>query len=165
MDTLEKEIINAFPSVAEEPIVSEEYIEENPDLMMIEGNVDYFKLVPSYMLWCLRYKDLELVDMHTVNALAEYGRTSLKENDYLNFKWRCNPLQRKVVVKFLNWCSAAIEISEKEQITRAIKAMGKIDYANQGLNPDHFFAAPFLFRFTLTKKVQRKKCPVKRSLW
>ena len=119
--SLEQDIITAFPSVHEEPLVSDEFIEKNENIMELDGSIDYFKIVSAYMLWCIKNKDIKLVDMHTVNALAEYGRTNIKDNDYFNFKWRCDEHQKAVVVEFMKWCKKEITTSEEEQIDRAIK--------------------------------------------
>ena len=104
-----------------EPLVSDEYIEEHENIMEIPGGFDYFKVVPAYMLWCLKYKDKQLVDMHTVNSLAEYGRAKDSKNEYLNFKWRCNEAQKAVITKFLKWCATEILTADTTQIERALK--------------------------------------------
>lgn len=118
---LEEEIFSAFPMVLNEPTVTDDFIEDNENIMELEGDVDYFKIVPAYMLWCIRKKDLKLVDMNTVNALAEYGRTKMKDDDYLNFMYRCSPEQKNVVLKFLKWCLTEIITVDKTQIERAMK--------------------------------------------
>ncbi len=119
--SLEEKIIAAFPKVQNEPLVTDEFIEENENIMEIPGDIDHFKYVPAYMLWCIRKKDIKLVDMYTVNAVAEYGRTKMKENNYLNFKWRCNSEQRKAVHHFLEWCKNEITTVDATQIERATK--------------------------------------------
>ncbi len=63
--------------------------------------------------------------MWTVNALAEYGRTKIKEDDYFNFKYRCNAEQKDLVLRFLEWCNNEIITAEKTQIERAIKQWSK----------------------------------------
>ena len=123
--SLEQDIIAAFPAVEEMPLITDEFIKTNQNIMEIDGNVQHFKVVPAYILWSIKNKDTELVDMYTVNALAEYGRTKIKDNDYFNFKWRCNEDQRNVVVAFLEWCKNEIVTSEVEQIERALKHWAK----------------------------------------
>lgn len=118
---LEAEIKNVFPKVLSEPTIPNSFIEEYESIMELEGEVDYFKVVPAYMLWCLKYKDEKLVDMNTVSALAEYGRAKNKENSYLSFMHLCNTEQRRVVVKFLEWCAKEISTADKKQIERAVK--------------------------------------------
>ena len=118
--SFEQAIITAFPAVQEEPKISDEFIERNQNIMEISGDVQHFKLVPAYMLWTIKNKDTELVDMYTVNALAEFGRTKIKDKDYFNFKWRCTEDQKNVVVAFLEWCKNEIITSEVKQIERAL---------------------------------------------
>jgi hypothetical protein len=118
---LEAEIKNVFPKVLSEPEIPDNFIEENESIMEIEGEIDHFKVVPAYMLWCLKYKDEKLVDMNTVSALAEYGRTKMKENEYLNFMHRCNAEQKRVISDFLKWCAKEISTADKTQIERALK--------------------------------------------
>ena len=122
---IEQEIIKVFPEVLVEPIVTNEFIEENQNLMEIPNEINHIKYVPSYMLWCLRKKESELVDMYTINALAEYGRSKAIDNNYLNFKHLCSPSQKNVVVSFLNWCLKELYTVEKEQIERAVKNWSK----------------------------------------
>ena len=121
----EQDIIAAFPTVKEDPLIEDDFIKNNQNIMEISGDVQYFKVVPAYMLWSIKNKDSELVDMYTVNALAEYGRTKIKDNDYFNFKWRCNEEQRNVVASFLEWCMNEILTAEVEQIERALKHWSK----------------------------------------
>ncbi len=122
---LKEEIISLFPKVLIEPKVTDNFIEANQNIMELGDEVDYFKIVPAYMLWCLRKKDLLLVDMWTVNALSEYGRTKIKDNTYFNFKYRCNAEQKDCVLSFLKWCNNEIITAEKIQIERAIKQWSK----------------------------------------
>jgi len=122
---LEEEIISAFPKVLSDPKVMDEFIEENENIMELEGEIDHLKFVPAYMLWCIRNKDLKLVDLNTVNALAEYGRTKMKENNYLNFMYLCNPEQKNIVLRFLEWCLNEILTVDETQVERAIKNWSK----------------------------------------
>lgn len=122
---LEAEIKKVFPEVQREPTIPDSFIEENESIMELEGEVDYFKVVPAYMLWCIKFKDKKLVDMNTVSALAEYGRTKMKGNSYLNFMHLCNTEQKRVVTKFLQWCAKEISTADKTQIKRAVKNWSK----------------------------------------
>lgn len=122
---LEAEIKNVFPKVLSEPTIPDSFIEENESIMELEGEVDYFKVLPAYMLWCLKYTDEKLVDMNTVSALAEYGRAKNKENSYLDFMHLCNTEQRRVVAKFLEWYAKEISTADKRQIERAVKNWSK----------------------------------------
>jgi len=122
---LEAEIKNVFPEVLREPTIPDSFIEENESIMELEGEVDYFKVVPAYMLWCIKFKDEKLVDMNTVSALAEYGRSKNKENSYLNFMHLCNAEQKRVVTRFLEWCAKEISTADKTQIERAVKNWSK----------------------------------------
>ncbi len=122
---LEAEIKNVFPEVLSDPRIPDSFIEENESIMELEGEVDYFKVVPTYMLWCLKFKDQKLVDMNTVSALAEYGRSKNKENTYLNFMHLCNAEQKRVITNFLKWCAKEIITADKTQIERALKNWSK----------------------------------------
>lgn len=122
---LEHQIIHTFSKVLDEPKVTNDFIMHNQDIMELVEETDYFQYVPAYMLWCLINKDSELVDMNIVNALAEYGRSKNHENNYLNFKFRCNIEQKNTVIMFLKWCMAEISTSDKTQIERALKNWGK----------------------------------------
>ena len=123
--SIEQEIIKVFPEVLVEPRITNEFIEENQNLMEIPNEINHIKYVPSYMLWYLKKKESELVDMYTINALAEYGRSKAIDNNYINFMHRCSPAQKNVVVSFLNWCFKELSFAEKEQIERAIKNWSK----------------------------------------
>lgn len=118
---LEEAIITAFQNVKNEPIITDDFIEHNQSIMEIMGDIDYFKHIPAYMLWCLRKKDSKLVDMYTVDALAVYGRSKIKDKDCFNFKWRCNTEQRKVIFDFLKWCEINIITADTKQIERTLK--------------------------------------------
>ena len=117
---LASEIISAFPKIQSQPI-NEEFIELNENIMELAGEIDLFHYLPAYMLWCLKHQDKKLIDLHTVNALAEYGRTKMKENNHLNFKWRCTQTQKSVVIKFLEWCLVEIPSLDEKQLERAIR--------------------------------------------
>lgn len=118
--TLEEQIFSAFPEVSDEPIINDSFIISNQNLMELEENINYLKYVPSYMLWCIKNKDSELVDEYTINALAEYGRSKSKENTYLNFMHCCSIEQKLVVIQFLEWCKKEIDTTDNNQISRAI---------------------------------------------
>ena len=101
--------------------ISDQFIEENPNIMELRNEPDLLSYVSAYMIWCVRHKDRALVDMYTVGCLAEYGRCKDPGNDYLNFKHRCTDEQKKVVHEFLQWCSSEILTSDTMQIERALK--------------------------------------------
>lgn len=122
MMNIEKEIKTAF-NLTPETIISDDYIQNNQDLMWIKKDIDTLMYVPSYMLWCLKNKDSEgsLVCDFILKALAEYGRATDKENSYLNFKYLCNLEQKSIVHYFLKWCEENIESINKEQLQRTLK--------------------------------------------
>ena len=122
---IEEEITTAFPEITDDTRVADKFIEENENIMEINAEIDHFKYVPAYMIWCIKNRDRKLVDMHTINALAEYGRTKLKDDNYLNFKYRCNSTQKASILSFLKWCATEIVISDEIQIERAIKQWSK----------------------------------------
>lgn len=119
---LEKEIEQAF-CLTSETIISDDYIQNNPDLMWIKKQINLMIYVPSYMLWCLKNKESEgnLVCDFTLNALAEYGRAKDKENSYLNFKYLCNTEQKGIVYDFIKWCKENLELINEKQIQRILK--------------------------------------------
>jgi len=119
---LEKELEEVF-SLTSKTMISNEYIQNNPDLMWIKKRIDLMTYVPSYILWCLKNKESEgnLVCDYTLNALAEYGRAKDKENSYINFKYLCNAEQKAFVYNFLKWCAANLEFINKKQLQRALK--------------------------------------------
>lgn len=121
---LEKEIEQVFCLTAN-TIISDEFIQDNPDLMWIKNEINLIEYVPSYMLWCIRHKKFEgegsLIYDFTLNALAEYGRAKDKENSYLNFKHLCNAEQKAVVYNFLKWCEANLEHINEKQLQRTLK--------------------------------------------
>ncbi len=118
---IEAQIKAAFPKAFDYPIVTDEFIENHQNIMEINGELDYLKVVPAYMLWCCHFKNSKLVDYYTVNALAEYGRAKDSKNGYLNFKFLCNPAQVTAVISFLRWCDSELLTSQSNQIERALK--------------------------------------------
>ena len=118
---IEEEIRKAFPTVSTAAPVTDEFIEANPNLMELDEEFDQFEYVPAYMLWCLHNKDSALVDLYTVNVLAEYGRAKDSSNNYLNFKHRCSSAQVEAVTNFLKWCHEEIPSADATQIERALK--------------------------------------------
>lgn len=120
--SLEKEIEQAF-CITPETIISDDYIQNNPDLMWIKKQINLMIYVPSYMLWCLKNKESEgnLVCDFTLNALAEYGRAKDKENSYLNFKYLCNEEQKGIVYNFIKWCKSDLEHINIKQIDRMFR--------------------------------------------
>ncbi len=122
---IENAIREAFFPDGSAPI-EDEFIEKNTDITWLPGKIDLLGWVPSYMLWCARNRDANgnLVIDHTVNALAEYGRSKNPDIEHLNFKFLCNPKQRDVVLNFLQWCLTEELLVDKEQVRRACKNWG-----------------------------------------
>ena len=114
-------IQSAFPKISDAPEISDEFITRNQNLMELDEVSDYLKVVPAYMLWCVKYKDDELVDEYTISSLAEYGKTKSKGNAYLNFMYLCNNEQKVAVIKFLEWCINEISTIDTAQVQRVIK--------------------------------------------
>lgn len=74
------------------------------------------------MQHCINYPDDDsLVALHTVNALAEYGRSKDPSYSYLNFKFLCDEEQRRAVVAFLIWAKGPPHYEDEDQIERAVK--------------------------------------------
>jgi hypothetical protein len=119
--TLLAEIADAFPgSVA---MFSDSFIEENPDVSEIEASIDRHLAVPAYMAWCARngHRPAELVHDFTVDALALFGRSKNLQITRLDFKHRCTPEQKQVVLKFLHWYLSPALLVNTEQVKRSIK--------------------------------------------
>lgn len=104
--------------------VDDAYIEENTDILWLDGKPNLLHIVPSYMLWCARYKDGDgnLVIGNTIHALAEYGRAKNPDNTYLNFKFLCSAQQKTAVLAFLQWLETENLIVDRKQIQRACKS-------------------------------------------
>lgn len=101
---LKNEIITEF-QITKENRIPNSLVEENIDIMYMDGNHDPMIGVPSYMLFCI--EDIEKNSTHceyTINALAEYGAVKDETNRDLNFKYRCSQKQRIVIYKFIEWC-------------------------------------------------------------
>lgn len=123
---LKEQIITAFPKVTIETEISNDFILSNQNLMELKSDIDHFLLVPSYMLWCINTNnEEELVEHYTVNALAEYGKTKSKNNNYLNFMFNCSHEQKLAIIKFLEWCLIELDMVDANQIKRAIKNWSK----------------------------------------
>ncbi len=120
-EALAEELEAAFP--ASVGAVDAAFIAEHPDLMSLDLSIGLAQLVPAYMSWCLGNKESSstLVPDYTANALAEFGRHKNPNTPHLNFKHLCSDTQRRVVVKFLEWCLAPEQILDAEQIERALK--------------------------------------------
>lgn len=115
------EIANAFPDSA--AMFSDSFIEENPDVSEIETSIDQYIAVPAYMAWCARngHRPAELVHDYTVDALAVFGRSNNLQITRLDFKHRCTPKQKQVVLKFLHWYLNPALLVNTEQVKRSIK--------------------------------------------
>jgi hypothetical protein len=117
---LEDTIRNKF-HLSEENVVSNAFILNNPDVLWLENEIDYMAYVPSYVLWCIKNKDIDgnLIFDHTIKALAEFGRAK-DTNNRLNFKFLCNDEQKELIYNFLNWCLTNL-LCNKAHVIRAIK--------------------------------------------
>ena len=121
---IEAELVAAFPALESEFESWDQSIRATPDPMEVEGEPDLLRVVPAYMLWCIRNTqedDDYLVSDHTINALAEYGRCTDQKNRYLNFRYRCNAQQMSAVSHFLAWCKRNLPFANKVQIDRSLK--------------------------------------------
>lgn len=119
---IELAIKDAFFTDNSEPI-DDKFIEANTDITWQNQSTDLMNLVPSYMLWCVRNRDLNgnLIIDGTVNALSEYGRSKNPNIEHLNFKFLCNSKQRSVVLMFLQWCLTEDLLVNEVQVQRACK--------------------------------------------
>jgi hypothetical protein len=104
-------------------MLSDMFINANPDLLSLEDGLDYLIYVPSYMIWVLRNRELDgnLNCDYTILALAEYGRAKDSENEFLNFKYRCSKSQKSQIVLFLIWCKENLKFCDNAQIQRSLK--------------------------------------------
>jgi len=109
--------------LSEEDVISDEFICENDDLMSIKSEINYMVYVPSYMIWCLKNKEIDgnLICDYTIYALSEYGRAKKSGSEYLNFKFLCSTQQKKLVWLFLSWCADNLDFCNTKQIERSIK--------------------------------------------
>jgi len=109
-------------NLTDENILSDDFIQNNDDVMWIEGEIDLLIYIPSYMNWCYanKEKDGNLICDCTIRAIAEHGRAK-KNNRGLNFKYLCNIEQRTMVYDFLIWCSLTLDWCDKVQIERSLK--------------------------------------------
>ncbi|AQT60069.1 hypothetical protein [Cellvibrio sp. PSBB023] len=119
---ISQEIENAFGKFSD-GVITEEFIERNPNLMEIEGELDLMVIVPAYLKWCMKHgeENGNLVCSYTLSCLSEYGRAKDTANSHLNFKHLCNSQQKSTVLSFLKWCLSNFELVEKKHIERAIK--------------------------------------------
>jgi hypothetical protein len=114
--SLRFEISKAF-SLSKDLLIEDSFIEGHQDLMELSVEDHLMVYVPSYMLWCLKNKDSKLVDLNTVHALSEYGRSKSPDG----FRSLCSAEQREVIYKFLVWCSEEIDTADAVQIERSLK--------------------------------------------
>jgi len=117
-----QEIDNVFGKFSDGAI-TDEFIEHNPNLMEIEGDLNLMTIVPAYLKWCIKHgeENGNLVCSYTLNSLSEYGRAKDSNNSYLNFKYLCNSQQKSAVLSFLKWCLSNFELVDLKHIERAIK--------------------------------------------
>jgi len=119
---MRKELVKAFPSIAEKEL-SDEYIEEYYDLMWDVPEIPLIRAVPLYMLWCVDHATEEgkLVFDNTISALNEYSREKEKGSGSQGFKFSCNEIQIKAVILFLQWCKTGLMLDYEPSLSRAIK--------------------------------------------
>ena len=117
-DTLSR----TFSGVLSDPALSDDQIRETQNPMELTVQHSLVDVVPCYMLYCIKHPDDDsLVALHTVGALAEYGRAKDPSNAYLNFKFQCNADQREAVVSFLLWAKGPPHFEDEIQIDRAVR--------------------------------------------
>lgn len=110
-------------NLSEDDLISSSFISDNEDLMWIKADINLILYVPSYMVWCIKNKNISdsLIFDYTINAISEYGRCKDESNNYLNFKYQCTPEQIIIIVQFLDWCLNNLMFCDKLQIKRSIK--------------------------------------------
>jgi len=118
---IHQEIENEFFSAGSSKL-GDDFIENNADVMWVNEDMNPMVYVPSYMIWVAQNKEKNgnLICDYTINALAEYGRAKDCKNSNLNFKHLCNNNQKKVVLRFLEWCKNNLEFIDTDQIERSI---------------------------------------------
>ena len=109
-------------NLADENIISDNFIQKNDDAVWLEGGIDLLIYIPSYMNWCYEHKEKDgnLICDYTINAIIENGRAK-KDNKNYNFKYLCNAEQRAMVYDFLIWCSFNLNWCDKVKIERSLK--------------------------------------------
>ena len=119
---LSQEIELAFGKFSD-GVITEEFIEHNPNLMELEGDLDLMVIVPAYMKWCINHgeENGNLICSFTLNCISEYGRAKDTINNHLNFKYLCNGQKKSAVLSFLKWCLSNFELIDSKHIERAIK--------------------------------------------
>lgn len=111
-------LIEAFPE-ADVPAMDDAFIRANPNVMELPAPVDLLRVVPLYMLWCVRHPDdPALASDFTLRALAEYGRCKQPSLGHLDFRYRCSQRQIDVVAAFLAWASEALPFHNQGQLER-----------------------------------------------
>lgn len=117
--TIADRLTEAFPE-ADVPAMDDAFIRAKPNVMELPGPVDLLRVVPLYMLWCVRHPDdPALVSDFTLRALAEYGRCQQPGLEHLNFRYRCSPRQIDAVSAFLAWAAEALPFHDDVQLERA----------------------------------------------
>jgi hypothetical protein len=115
-------ISSAFQKVLADPALTDDQIKATKDPMELPDRLPLIDVVPCFMLYCAKYpEDDSLVAYFTVNALAEYGRAKDSDNDYLNFKFKCDDHQKDAVAAFLIWAKGAPNYEDEDQIDRALR--------------------------------------------
>lgn len=120
--TIAELVASSFADALAERKVTSDQILENPDPMMCDFGVPLSKVIPCYLQFCLDNPAHDsLVCLHTVNALAEYGRATKPNNDYLNFKYQCSESQKTTIAEFLRWSKGAPSFEDEDQVDRALR--------------------------------------------
>lgn len=118
--SLVQQIQRTFPEVLIPPEISDSFIEENQLLFDFDFEEQEFKIVPAYMLWCLRAQDCQLVGDNLVHMFAEFGRTKPNGPFYLRFMHKCSSEQALTVCAFLEWYSKADPVHHEKQLNKAL---------------------------------------------
>ena len=114
-------ILTAFPGCT--AALTDAFIETNPDVLWEKIPVDVHVAVPAYMAWCARncHRPAELVHDYTIRALAEFGRSNNPAVTHLNFKHKCTPQQKHVVLQFLQCYLDPRLLVDTRQVARSLK--------------------------------------------
>ncbi|AND70275.1 hypothetical protein ATSB10_28210 [Dyella thiooxydans] len=112
-------LTEAFPE-ADVSAMDDAFIRAKLNIMELPAPVDLLRVVPLYMLWCVRHPDdPALVSDFTLRALAEYGRCQQPGLEHLNFRYRCSQRQIDAVSAFLAWAAEALPFRDDVQLERA----------------------------------------------
>jgi len=115
-------LLKAFPSLLDKEL-SDEYIENHPNLMWDVPEIPLNRAVPLYVLWCVEHhnKDEYLIVDDTISALNKYAREKDSSTGNLSFKQSCNKTQVEVILEFLEWCKNSACLDIESMLSRGIK--------------------------------------------